>query len=187
MVERLRSAYGWDALQSYRFVIFAYTGLGLIKLLSTVFLSKDCEVEKEKQDEEPSDDPSETSPLLTASRNIEPQKTESSLIPRLSKKSSIILIKLCILFMIDSMASGLVPQYVLLVQSLEYNYEVLANWSCVIDLGLLTFSTKSSIFGRESWEHSSSQRVLFRRSLTWLALLYRNESGLSRYSFLPAF
>ena len=120
MVERLRSRYDWDALQSYRFVIFAYAGLGLIILLSTFFLSRDCEVEQQKQDEEILDDPLETSPLISNER-IGLQKIESSLIPRISKKSSIILVKLCFLFLIDSMASGLVPQYVFRIQSIKYN------------------------------------------------------------------
>ena len=120
MVERLQAGYGWDALQSYRFIVFGYALLGLNKLLSTFFLSGDCEVEQQKQDAETLDDPSETSPLITGG-SIGLQKTESSLIPRISKKSSIILIKLCFLFLIDSMASGLVPQYVFRVRSLKYN------------------------------------------------------------------
>src|SRR5436190_9775440 len=44
-VERLQSLEGWDPIQSYRMVFFAYAGFGFVKLILACALSQKCEAE----------------------------------------------------------------------------------------------------------------------------------------------
>ena len=108
LLERLRAGYGWDAVRAYRVVIFAYAGFGLVKLLLTFLLSNECETLKKRQIETPIQNPVEESPLLSNTTNI--SKSRHRLLPAISNESGTVLLKLCFLFAIDSVASGLVPQ-----------------------------------------------------------------------------
>ncbi|MCJ1397466.1 hypothetical protein MMC11_000659 [Xylographa trunciseda] len=99
-----------DIVQSYRTVFFAYAGLGLLKLLLTLALSGDCELEKAKSPVDCLEQPTETSRLLPGDRDGEAAKPTHWAIPTMSKRSIVVLLKLCFLFSIDSFASGLVPQ-----------------------------------------------------------------------------
>ncbi len=109
LVENLQSREGWDAVRSYRIVFFAYAVLGLVKFFLTFFLSKGCEVEKEDQDTAGPASSSETSPLLANDAGYRKQKAKKSLLPSISKESIVIVTNLCLLFAVDSIASGLVP------------------------------------------------------------------------------
>ena len=110
VVNLLRTSHGWNALPSYRIIFFAYSGLGLLKLFLTFFLSKGCESEKPDESEAVIEQSSETSPLLPNAGDIIPPKTSKPLVPSMSKESMVVLTKLCVLFSFDSIASGLVPQ-----------------------------------------------------------------------------
>ena len=108
LLERLRSGLEMDAIRAYRVVIFAYAGLGICKLFLTLFLSRDCEMEERKAHEASVTHDSEETPLLPSADEV--PKPSQRLIPTVSKESASVLTKLCLLFAIDSIASGLVPQ-----------------------------------------------------------------------------
>ena len=101
---------GWNTIKSYRTVFFAYAGLGLIKLLLTFALSGLCELKKEEDRVHSPEQPTEVSRLLPSFRHGETVEEIQFAVPAMSKHSRIVLLKLCILFSIDSFASGLVPQ-----------------------------------------------------------------------------
>ena len=91
--------------------------MGLIKFLLSLILSKKCEQEKKDYPDNPSSN-GETQPLLAENPDAlskpdsKSHKTASwlkSLVPSLSPESRSLVIKLCLLFAIDSIASGLAP------------------------------------------------------------------------------
>jgi MFS family permease len=102
----MRVEIGWGSIQVYRAVFWGYAALGLIKLCFTLGLSK--AVEADRKTTPPQD--AETAPLL-ADGNVnevtKPKKsTFRSLLPEISADSKIIVVNLCLLFAIDSFASG---------------------------------------------------------------------------------
>ena len=99
-------ARGYTELEAYHLSFFVYAAMGVLKFLLACFLSKQSEVE-------PKATPlsGETAPLLTDG-NVEERPVKSkkrSVFPSISPESVSILIKLCILFAMDSFASGLAP------------------------------------------------------------------------------
>jgi MFS family permease len=102
VVQRLQSLEGWDPIRSYRMVFFAYAGLGLVKLILACALSQKCEAEPKIT---PLNDEDSLEPLLRS----DDQQKKKRLLPQISTESRGIVVKLCILFAVDSMASGLVP------------------------------------------------------------------------------
>ncbi|RMZ80506.1 hypothetical protein DV737_g2961, partial [Chaetothyriales sp. CBS 132003] len=119
-VRSLQFNLGWTPLESYRVVFYVYTALGLIKLFLSLCLSSACEPEKKLQYPAPpaQNEPDETRPLL-AEDDGGPKKSSQltskqlirfkSILPQLTPESLSIICKLCLLFCIDSFASGLVP------------------------------------------------------------------------------
>lgn len=91
-------------------MIFVYAGLGLLKFLLTFSLTRNCEIKTEDLDDMTPEASSETSPLLSS--NSELQKAPKRLIPSMSRESIVVLVKLCLLFTLESFASGLVTRYV---------------------------------------------------------------------------
>ncbi|MCJ1430832.1 hypothetical protein MMC27_000182 [Xylographa pallens] len=110
LLQSLQKKAGWDTIQSYRIVFFAYAGLGLLKLLLTFALSGNCELKKEEDRVHGSEQPTEVSRLLQDNRREGAAEATHWAVPAMSKHSRIVLLKLCFLFSIDSFASGLVPQ-----------------------------------------------------------------------------
>ncbi|RMZ91210.1 hypothetical protein DV736_g1534, partial [Chaetothyriales sp. CBS 134916] len=119
-VRSLQMNLGWAPLESYRVVFFAYTALGLIKLFLSFCLSSACEPEKKAEDPPPStkNAPDETRPLLAQDDggSQKPAQLTSiqhirfkSILPQLTPESLSLVWKLCLLFCIDSFASGLTP------------------------------------------------------------------------------
>jgi len=116
VVQRLKQIDGWTPIDAYRVVFMAYAVLGVVKLILSLLLSS--AVEPESKHPEPSQTQTETTPLLQdqaplgveASKPVEPTKhPKKSIWPQISPSSRSILVKLCLLFAIDSLASGLVP------------------------------------------------------------------------------
>jgi MFS family permease len=113
-VEGVRSALGWSLLDAYRAVFLAYAALGLVKLVLSLALSSRVEA-----DEEPSvsnngaSAPTDTTPLLNADPEARPETRNKRwwtvLSPQLSPESKGITVALCLLFAVDSFASGLAP------------------------------------------------------------------------------
>lgn len=126
VVDALSARSGWSQLDAYRAVFWVYTAVGLVQALFTLLLSQECE---HQQLSKPAHQDAETEPLLPAadddthpaascddvSRAAETSKKEKkkpstwNLFSSISPKSRAILFKLCSLFFLDSLGSGMVP------------------------------------------------------------------------------
>jgi para-aminobenzoate synthetase len=120
-VDHLQAKPGWTDLDAYRAIFWIYTGVGCIKAVMTLFLSRHCEHADHKANQVEASD--ETEPLLNGNngslnghRDSSPAATPTKPPTRLwyqistiSKPSRGILLKLCSLFFFDSLGSGMVP------------------------------------------------------------------------------
>jgi hypothetical protein len=112
-VQHLQTLEGWDPIRSYRAVFLAYAGLGFVNVMLACFLSSKVEAEKHANLENDREEDTVTEPLLNGNESI--AKGESAaverkaLLPKISKESQAVVFKLCLLFAVDSLASGLVP------------------------------------------------------------------------------
>ncbi|KAH7169980.1 major facilitator superfamily transporter [Dactylonectria macrodidyma] len=126
MIQALENSHKWSTTGAYRFVFIAYAALGGIKFLLVFALTPNVEVEQPKLDYQPDGVGRENEPLLSDTSDPEeaqpgnsPRQTNSpsklspppqqgrSLIPHISHQSRAILVKLLILFCLDSFASGM--------------------------------------------------------------------------------
>jgi Na+/melibiose symporter-like transporter len=110
-VNYLVSGLGWDTIKAYRAVFWAYSALGGIMLCFILGLSKNCEIEKTPPElttdlDTPSDE-SDTEDSSPKKKTLPFWKSVT-----FSRKSKITVIKLCILFALDSFASSLAPLFV---------------------------------------------------------------------------
>lgn len=104
----MRTELHWTTIQVYRAVFCGYALLGLVKFGLTLVLSPVVEAEKKT----PLIADPERAPLLGGASAVELKKesrTFRSLLPDISPESRIIVGNLCVLFALDSFASGLVP------------------------------------------------------------------------------
>lgn len=112
-VQHLQTLEGWDPISSYRVVFLAYAGLGLVNVILVCFLSSKVEAGRHPKLENDAEEVLETEPLLNEIQSVcksSSAATErNTLVPKISKESQAVVIKLCLLFAIDSLASGLVP------------------------------------------------------------------------------
>ena len=111
-MQHLQTLDDWDQIKSYQAVFFAYAILGAVNFLVTFSLSN--EVELYAREEQGSKDGSEDEePLMSEMQDGEEGepglREKRSLLPNISKESRAIVFKLCCLFAVDSLASGLVP------------------------------------------------------------------------------
>jgi MFS family permease len=117
-IDHLQAIQGWTDLDAYRAIFWIYTGVGCVKAILTLFLSHRCE-HKDWNDKRNSS--SETEPLLnengTASSDVAPAQSSPAKKPTkkwwhsigtISKPSRLVLAKLCSLFFLDSLGSGMV-------------------------------------------------------------------------------
>lgn len=97
-------------MRSYQAVFLGYAGLGLLNMLLTCVLSSRVEL-PEHEDQKDSDGEEEPLLSVTDSNNAISVAKEKrrSLLPKISRESRVVLFKLCLLFALDSLASGLVP------------------------------------------------------------------------------
>ncbi|ELR06010.1 hypothetical protein VC83_03253 [Pseudogymnoascus destructans] len=105
MVEVLKALDGWDDIRAYRVIFFAYSVFGLMKLLLVLALSKDCEAKPKP----PQERPHEEAPLLGAAEPSQPRRSFFGVFSHISPESLAVLLQLCLLFGLDSFASGLIP------------------------------------------------------------------------------
>ena len=118
-VQQLQSLQGWGPLSAYRFIFLLYALLGLLKLILAFLLGVKCEADPLPP---PADQPeAESEPFLgdddeeledQQRPRVAPSKPKKSLLPSISPSSRLVLLKLCLLFALDSLGSGLVPAYV---------------------------------------------------------------------------
>ncbi|EHY56935.1 hypothetical protein HRR86_001491 [Exophiala dermatitidis] len=124
VVELLQVKHSWSPLESYRLVFWAYALFGLLKCSLVFMLSNRCELEEKVVS--PPRGPSQTSvdeasPLLRDGEESTAKHDGSNsaatrfkfsarnLLPNISRETRGILLKLCLLFAMDSVASGLAP------------------------------------------------------------------------------
>ena len=110
VVEGVQGRWGWDVVSAYRVAFWGYAVCGGVKFGMICFLSKAVEVEKERGGEE--------EPLLRGEdgEGEEGDEVEGKkgsvwrrMLPNVSRESLNILVKLCVLFAMDSFASGMAP------------------------------------------------------------------------------
>ena len=120
------SIYNWTDMQAYRLIFGCYAILGVVKLLLSLILSEKCEPEagqKERQDDfelnsveaegllsEDEEDARTRSPKPSRIQKASGAKRWKAMWPNISPASRNLLVKICLLFAVDSFASGLVPQ-----------------------------------------------------------------------------
>jgi hypothetical protein len=99
---------GWDTIKAYRTVFWVYSALGIVLLCLVLILSKACEVERKSiiHDLEAAGMESE------AGEPKKPSPFWQLKLPQFSPASKVVVIKLCLLFALDSFACGLTPLYV---------------------------------------------------------------------------
>lgn len=117
VVQHVRDATG-DLVFAYRIVFYIYAAQGFVKFLLACGLSKNVELKKEQEVE--TDSVTERAPLLNT---IIPDGSGEQEVKRktflsISKENMPIYIQLCLLFALDSFASGLATTYVQSIASL---------------------------------------------------------------------
>lgn len=108
-ISSLQDLYGWAFIPSCRVIFFIYAGVGLVKLVLTLALTHKVETEKKQQEREQQRN-GETQPLLAETPPVEQQATpkeKKSLFASIEKDLWSLVIRLFILFGLDSFASGL--------------------------------------------------------------------------------
>ncbi|KIV85121.1 hypothetical protein PV11_00856 [Exophiala sideris] len=117
LVQLLQVKYSWSPLESYRIVFWAYAAFGIVKCLLALLLSTECEPAGEPVSSTPPTRSSETSLLLPQQGEDERPASKDSIghpsprpwLPTLSPETRVLVVKLCLLFGLDSLASGLAP------------------------------------------------------------------------------
>lgn len=125
VVDHLQDNLNWTSIESYHAVFWIYAAVGLVNTLLSFVLSSRCELDPKPEPPyrpadaaEAADPSSETRPLLE--NHAVPEDTteddgptkkakERSVFSGLSKETQWTLFRLCLLFFMDSLASGMVP------------------------------------------------------------------------------
>ncbi|KAH9208555.1 major facilitator superfamily domain-containing protein [Leptodontidium sp. 2 PMI_412] len=91
----------WEPIRAYRVIFFVYAGLGVVMICVVLSLSKACELEELLPIED----------VNTLSTGGEKQKRSFILskMPRFSRRSKLVVVKLCALFALESFGSNLTP------------------------------------------------------------------------------
>jgi len=123
VVQKLLSPGNWSEVGAYRFIFGLYAALGIVKLVLSTMLSDKCEPEPAKQQYQEvvqmgsveaegllsdDEDIGEDTPTQKPKAPL-PELRKGSIWPAISAQSRTTLIKLCLLFAVDSLASGIVP------------------------------------------------------------------------------
>lgn len=96
----LESVHGWAFIPACRVIFLVYAGVGVVKLIFTLGLSSKVEAEEPEQS-------SETRPLLAEQTEPAAPAPKKSIFPSIEKDLWSLVIRLFILFGLDSFASGL--------------------------------------------------------------------------------
>jgi MFS family permease len=110
IADHFRALEGWTDVDAYRIVFWIYATQGILKALLTLLLSAKCEADMKSKGEqsEQNESESEAEPLLGSESPVESKKSRNPF-AHISSKSRWILLRLCALFCVDSLASGMVP------------------------------------------------------------------------------
>ena len=118
--------YRWTDIHAYRLIFVCYALLGIVKLILSLMLSDKCETVVEAKQEQDDlelksieaegllfeDEEDARSEASEPSRTLKAAGSKGLKIswPNISPSTRTVLVKLCLLFAVDSFASGLVPQ-----------------------------------------------------------------------------
>lgn len=124
-ISLLKKLPGYTDIDAYRIIFFAYAAFGAIKLLLTLALSS--KIEADLKPERAAESEMEVFLADETAARPEPERRKtniiSRLLPHISRDSRSILVQLCLLFALDSFASGLasllVSQRVLWLRSIN--------------------------------------------------------------------
>lgn len=116
-VDTMQALEGWTELDAYRAMFWIYTALGCVKAFMTLFLSGKCE---HSADKEPSHGDDESAPLInghdgeddtspSASPDTKKKTKWWHAFSQISRPTRWTLFKLCSVFFLDSLGSGMVP------------------------------------------------------------------------------
>lgn len=108
IISSLQVLHGWAFIPSCRVIFFVYAGVGLVKFILTLALTHKVETAKKQQAREQQQN-GETQPLLAETPPVEQEapRKEKSLFASIEKDLWSLVIRLFILFGLDSFASGL--------------------------------------------------------------------------------
>ncbi|TPX59621.1 hypothetical protein PhCBS80983_g02373 [Powellomyces hirtus] len=138
LVEGAQGSLGWTTVEAYRCVFWMYTALGLAKAAAVLLLTSTCEPERTAAAavNEARESAEETQPLLSEQPVTSPVEvqtvdqlrppsaaTRRGIFAHISAESRAVLIRLCMLFSVDSLASGMIP-YSLIVYFLDGKFAV---------------------------------------------------------------
>lgn len=115
-VDTMQALEGWTELDAYRAMFWIYTALGFVKALMTLFLSGRCEHGVNDDQAEGG----EREPLMNGHEENNNSSSPQSPVPKkkakwwevfsqISKPTRWTLLKLCSVFFLDSLGSGMVP------------------------------------------------------------------------------
>jgi len=113
-VQQLQTLDGWDPVRSYQAVFFAYALIGAVNFVLVFSLSPQIELPGDESQKASLGGEGEEEPLISdrevdIGNGVSEMREKRSLLPNISKESRAIIFKLCCLFAVDSLASGLVP------------------------------------------------------------------------------
>lgn len=117
LIDIVQDNYGFTIVQSYKCVFWVYTLLSGICVILCLFITGNIEVKPDPGLEEPAttpedneSEPTETSQLIPTTGNVTNKpKNKFRLLPHLSPDTYLLVIKLSLLFGLDSFASSLTP------------------------------------------------------------------------------
>jgi len=103
LLEFLLKTSQWDKLRAYRVIFWMYAGFGLVIFGMVLCLSKACEIERPPQvDIE--------SASVESGKKVEGKKNFfMASLPSFSRQSKFVVIKLCLLFALESFGSNMAP------------------------------------------------------------------------------
>lgn len=120
-IDHLQERDGWTNLDAYRAIFWIYTAVGCLKALMTLFLSQECEHAGWQKERNAA---SESQPLLDDDANTTVNEAQAQTVPttkqkkklwhsigNISRPSRVVLFKLCSLFFLDSLGSGMVSAF----------------------------------------------------------------------------
>lgn len=107
VLELLLKRLGWDDLRAYKAVFWAYAVMGGIMFAVSLGLSKECEAERHPPRSESVATDSDTEG--SSAKTKEKKFALLSKLPKFTPKTRTTLIKLCLLFALDSFACTLTP------------------------------------------------------------------------------
>ncbi|KAI9150521.1 membrane protein [Paramyrothecium foliicola] len=102
-IEAAQHQLGWQMADVYRLAFYGYASLGLVKAVLALMLSPSVEADAKQ------DTSSEQAPLLQSATAPQTKPKKRPLFPQLSSRGMKAVATLCVLFALDSFASGLVP------------------------------------------------------------------------------